>query len=62
MAHDFQIEKGASFGEWLHEEMHQGIYFEREAWALERVARVSGRVQSGRPEPERLIVEIPWLE
>ncbi len=62
MPHDFQFEKGRSFGEWLHEEMHAAIYFEQEAWALERSQRIEARLQAGRSDPERLVVEIPWLE
>lgn len=60
--HDFQVEKGTSFGDWLHEEMHKVIYFEEEKWALERVARIDERLQAGRASMERLIVEIPWIE
>ncbi len=62
MPYDFQFEKGASFGEWLHTEMHKAIYFEEEAWAIERVGRVNDRLQSGRQLANRLVVEIPWLE
>ncbi len=62
MAHDFEFEKGTSFGEWLHQQMHEAIHFEDEAWAIERVERVGRRLQSGRQPPEQLIIEIPWLE
>ncbi len=62
MPHDFEFEKGTSFGEWLHAQMHEAIYFEQEAWALERVARVDDRLQAGRQPAQRLIVEIPWLD
>jgi predicted Zn-dependent protease len=62
MAGDFKFEKGASFGEWLHEQMHEAVHFETAAWALDRAHRVEERLQEGRPETQRLIVEIPWLE
>lgn len=62
MAGDFEIENGASFGEWLHDQMREAVHFETEAWALERIRRVLDRLQAGRPESERLIVEIPCLE
>ena len=62
MAGDFKFEKGASFGEWLHDQMHEAVHFETEVWALDRVRRVEERLQEGRPETQRLIVEIPWLE
>jgi len=62
MAGDFEIEKGASFGEWLHDQIQDAAHFETEAWAIERVRRVQDRLQVDRPEPERLIMEIPWLE
>jgi predicted Zn-dependent protease len=62
MAHDFELETGTWFGEWLHQEMHEEFYFEAEPWAIERVQRVEDRLQAGRPMPERLSVEIPWVE
>jgi hypothetical protein len=62
MAGDFKFEKGASFGEWLHEQMHEAVHFETAAWALDRAHRVEERLQEGRPDTQRLIVEIPWLE
>lgn len=62
MAGDFQFEKGVSFGEWLHARLHEAVHFETEAWALDRVRRVEDRLQAGRPEAERLVVEIPWME
>jgi len=62
MAGDFKFEKGASFGEWLHEEMRKAVHFETEAWAMDRARRIEDRLQAGRPESERLLVEIPWLD
>ena len=62
MAGDFEFEHGASFGEWLHEQLREAVVFETEAWALDRVRRVEQRLQAGRPETERLVVEIPWLD
>jgi hypothetical protein len=50
------------FGEWLHDQIREAVHFETEAWAIERIQRVQDRLQAGRPESERLIVEIPWLE
>lgn len=61
MAGDFPFEKGASFGEWLHDELHKAVLFETEAWALDRARRVEERLQAGRPDSQRLIVEIPWM-
>jgi len=62
MAGDFQFEKGASFGEWLHQQMREAVHFETEAWAVDRGRRVAERLQANRPQSERLIVEIPWLD
>lgn len=62
MPHDFEIEKGTSFGEWLHASMQEAVHFENEAWAIDRVRRVGDRLQASRTPPERLVVEIPWLE
>ena len=62
MAGDFKFEKGESFGEWLHTQYHEAVSFETESWAIDRINRVEGRLQATRPEAERLIVEIPWLD
>ena len=62
MAGDFPFEKGASFGEWLHSQLHEAVHFETEAWALDRVQRVEDQLQAGRPDSHRLVVEIPWME
>jgi hypothetical protein len=62
MGHDFHLEHGVSFGEWLHREMVEAVVIEDEPWAIERIRRVELRLQAGRPESERLVVEIPWLE
>ena len=45
MAGDFAFEKGASFGEWFHEELHKAVSFETEAWALDRVQRVDASIR-----------------
>ena len=62
MSVDFQIKEGASFGEWLHEQIDEAAHFEQEAWAVDRVRRVEDRLQGDRPQAERLFVEIPWLD
>lgn len=62
MPHDFQIEAGLSFGEWLNQTMHEGVHFEEAAWAMDRIHRVADRLQASRPQEWRLVVEIPWLE
>ena len=62
MSDDFQIEKGMSFGDWLHQQISDAAYFEQEAWAIDRVRRVEDRLQASRGDSERLLVEIPWLD
>lgn len=62
MAHDFKFERGESFGEWLHREMHEAVSFEDAAWAIDRARRVEDRLQAGRALSDRLTVEIPWME
>ena len=62
MAGDFKLGNEASFGEWLHEQIRETVIFETEAWAIDRVRRVEERLQAGRPDSARLIVEIPWLD
>jgi len=59
---DFQIDKETTFGEWLHQQISESSYLEQESWAIDRIRRVEDRLQAGRPESERLFVEIPWLE
>ena len=60
MAHDFQFERGASFGEWLHAQMREAMTFEDAAWVVDRIRRVEGRLQASRLAANRLTVEIPW--
>jgi hypothetical protein len=31
-AHDFKFERGQSFGEWLHREMHEAVRFAAATW------------------------------
>ena len=62
MAHDFEIEPGTSFGEWLHGELEDAATFEDAPWAIERIRRVEARLQAGRPASDRMVVEIPWFE
>ena len=62
MAHDFKFERGESFGEWLHREIHEAVSFEDAAWAIDRARRVQDRLQAGRASSDCLMVEIPWME
>ena len=62
MSGDFALAEGITFGEWLHAQLHRHVTFERDGWAVERVERVSARLQAGWPEGDRLYVEIPWLQ
>jgi hypothetical protein len=50
-----------STGEWIYRFMRWNIQIEEEAWALERVKRVMGRLCAGRME-KPFIVIIPWLQ
>jgi|SRR6267378_2174189 len=49
MAYDFQFERRASFGEWLHEQLREVALFEDAAWAIDRVRRIEEALQAGRP-------------
>lgn len=62
MSDDITIEKGISFGDWLHQQISDAAHLEEEAWAIDRVRRVENRLQAGRPDSERLTVVIPWLD
>jgi len=62
MGHDFQFERGKSFGEWLHTQMLEAVTFEDAPWAIDRIRRVESRLQGNRATISRLTVEIPWLE
>jgi predicted Zn-dependent protease len=61
MAHDFELTKGVTVGDWLHQEVVDAFYIETEPWAVDRVTRVATRLQAGRPESEQLEVVIPWI-
>lgn len=62
MGHDFQLEHGESFGEWLHKQIVEDLVVEDAPWAIERIRRVESRLQADRPQADRLTVEIPWQE
>src|SRR6185369_8278206 len=62
MGHDFQFERGETFGEWLHKELREAVTFEDAPWAIERVERVEARLQADRSQADRLKVEIPWFD
>lgn len=47
--------------EWLHRVLTTAYAYEREAWALERIARVENRLQASLPMSERLQVELLWI-
>lgn len=51
-----------SFGDWLHQQITETFCLEKEAWAVDRVRRVSDRLQGGLSPSERYIVEIPWID
>lgn len=57
MGHDILIERGESFGEWLHKEILEAVTLEDAPWAIERIRRVETRLQAGRPQADRLKVE-----
>lgn len=61
MAGDFDIKKGVRFGKWLHDQVSEEMHLETEAWAFDRVRRVSDKLQSGRAEHQRLQVLVPWF-
>jgi predicted Zn-dependent protease len=54
-------EEDIGTGAFLHRVLMDAYGAEREAWALERVARVEQRLQADRPAGERLAVEILWI-
>ena len=62
MAGDFKLEKGTSFGDWLHQQVLEAAQFEDDEWWVDRARRVETRLQADRPPAQRLVVEIPWLE
>ena len=59
MAHDFKFERGQSFGEWLHREMHEAVSFEDAAWAIDRARRVEDRLQTGRAAQPSAAASLP---
>lgn len=46
---------------WLHRVLTDAYGYEREGWALERIARVESRLQAGVSAGERLKVELLWI-
>ena len=61
MPHDFEIKRGLTVGEWLHQEIVDTLHIETDAWAVERVNRVASQLQAGRPAADRLKVVVPLI-
>jgi hypothetical protein len=59
---DFEVASGLTLGEWLHREIEDSFVLEVHGWAPERCSRVAARLQSGRPETDRLEVVVPWIQ
>lgn len=59
---DFEVEPGLPFSEWLHREIDENVHFERNGFMPDRVRAVAERLQRGRGEAERFVVEVPWLD
>ena len=60
MAHDFEVEDGLTFGEWLRREIEELVHVERRGFFVDQVAKVALRLQADRPPEDRLEVVIPW--
>jgi hypothetical protein len=59
---DFEISPGKFFGEWLHDEIASGVFFEQNGFMPDRAHRVGARLQQSRQPAEQLRVEVPWLQ
>jgi hypothetical protein len=59
---NLQNEQDILHGEQIHKIIAEEAQLEQEPWAVERARRVANRLQADRPEAERLIVEIPWID
>lgn len=57
-----QNEQDLLHGEQIHRIIAEEAQLEQEPWAVERARRIASRLQTDRPESERLIVEIPWID
>jgi hypothetical protein len=58
---DVEIEPGVSVGEWLYRELMVEVVFEGEAWSVDRITRIVGRLDAQRPGKRPLQVVVPWL-
>lgn len=59
---DFEINEGLLFSEWLHSEIADTAFLEKNGFMPDRVRAVSDRLQQDRPEKTRFVAEIPWLQ
>lgn len=59
---DFEIAPGESFGEWLHAEIAENAFIEQHGFMPDRVRTAAARLQRDRPDDERFVVEVPWLD
>ena len=61
MSSDFEIEPGVSFGTWLHAQVAENAFFERNGFMPDRARRVAEQLQLDRDADARFTVEVPWL-
>jgi predicted Zn-dependent protease len=61
MTDDFEIEKGLTLGEWLHQELVDAVFIETDSWATTLVRRVADRLQYDRPISQQFEVIVPWI-
>jgi predicted Zn-dependent protease len=56
------VSQSTPFGDRIFQHLKATVCFESADWAIERVERVSGRLQQDVPTDKRLCIEIPWLD
>jgi len=61
MAHDFELEPGLTFGDWLFREISDVYHLEEVGWAAEATRRVADLLPAARPGETRLEVVVPWM-
>src|SRR5688500_2754595 len=55
------IKEECDLGEWLYERLTAHYALETEEWAIERVRRITDRLQAARPEAESVETSVLWI-
>ena len=59
---DFELNPGEWFGDWLHAQIADNAFIEKNGHMPDRVRAAATRLQQDRPTDQRFVAEVPWLQ